>query len=410
MLQEVSLGQKSLGDYTHIAGKPLIEEIRDLAAPMEGKRVLHVNATAFGGGVAELLYTIVPLMNDIGLEAHWQVMMGREEFFNTTKLLHNSLQGDPATLSPEEWELFDAYNETNARGMEGDWDVVIIHDPQPIAVRRGAADRGKNWIWRCHIDLSEPNPEPIERLRPLIAEYDASVWHMQQYVPAGLDGGVRIIPPAIDPLSPKNMALSPDDASFVCDQFGIDVDRPLICQVSRFDPWKDPIGVIDAYRMVKEQVPEVQLALVGSMATDDPEGWEFFNRTFEHAADDPDIKILSNLNNVGAIEVNAFQSQADIVVQKSIREGFGLTVTESLWKGRPTIAGDVGGIPLQIEDGVSGYLVSSPEETAQRCVEILADPELGRRLAKAGKTRARERFLSPRLLRDWLRVFTDLKV
>ncbi|MGZ5309986.1 MAG: glycosyl transferase family 1, partial [Solirubrobacterales bacterium] len=226
MLQEVSLGQKSLGDYTHIAGKPLIEEIRDLAAPMEGKRVLHVNATAFGGGVAELLYTIVPLMNDIGLEAHWQVMMGREEFFNTTKLLHNSLQGDPATLSPEEWELFDAYNETNARGMEGDWDVVIIHDPQPIAVRRGAADRGKNWIWRCHIDLSEPNPEPIERLRPLIAEYDASVWHMQQYVPAGLDGGVRIIPPAIDPLSPKNMALSPDDASFVCDQFGIDVDRP----------------------------------------------------------------------------------------------------------------------------------------------------------------------------------------
>ncbi|MGZ5325250.1 MAG: glycosyltransferase [Solirubrobacterales bacterium] len=410
MLQEVSLGQKSLGDYTHIAGKPLIEEIRDLAAPMEGKRVLHVNATAFGGGVAELLYTIVPLMNDIGLEAHWQVMMGREEFFNTTKLLHNSLQGDPATLSPEEWELFDAYNETNARGMEGDWDVVIIHDPQPIAVRRGAADRGKNWIWRCHIDLSEPNPEPIERLRPLIAEYDASVWHMQQYVPAGLDGGVSIIPPAIDPLSPKNMALSPDDASFVCDQFGIDVDRPLICQVSRFDPWKDPIGVIDAYRMVKEQVPEVQLALVGSMATDDPEGWEFFNRTFEHAADDPDIKILSNLNNVGAIEVNAFQSQADVVLQKSIREGFGLTVTESLWKGRPTIAGDVGGIPLQIEDGVSGYLVSSPEETAQRCVEILADPELGRRLAKAGKTRARERFLSPRLLRDWLRVFTDLKV
>ncbi|MGZ5419628.1 MAG: glycosyltransferase [Solirubrobacterales bacterium] len=410
MLQEVSLGQKSLGDYTHIAGKPLIEEIRDLAAPMEGKRVLHVNATAFGGGVAELLYTIVPLMNDIGLEAHWQVMMGREEFFNTTKLLHNSLQGDPATLSPEEWELFDAYNETNARGMEGDWDVVIIHDPQPIAVRRGAADRGKNWIWRCHIDLSEPNPEPIERLRPLIAEYDASVWHMQQYVPAGLDGGVRIIPPAIDPLSPKNMALSPDDASFVCDQFGIDVDRPLICQVSRFDPWKDPIGVIDAYRMVKEQVPEVQLALVGSMATDDPEGWEFFNRTFEHAADDPDIKILSNLNNVGAIEVNAFQSQADVVLQKSIREGFGLTVTESLWKGRPTIAGDVGGIPLQIEDGVSGYLVSSPEETAQRCVEILADPELGRRLAKAGKTRAREHFLSPRLLRDWLRVFTDLKI
>ena len=408
MLQEVSLGHKSLGDYTHIAGKALIEEIRELAAPLEGRRVLHVNATAFGGGVSEILYTIVPLMNDIGLDTHWQVIMGREEFFNATKLLHNSLQGDPATLSTDEWELFEAYNALNARSVEGEWDVVIIHDPQPVALRRGAAEHGKNWIWRCHIDVSEPNPEPIERLIPLIAEYDASVWHMEQYVPNGLGDGVQIIPPAIDPLSPKNMALSPDDASFVCAQFGIDVDRPLICQVSRFDPWKDPIGAIDCYRAVKERVPDVQLALVGSMATDDPEGWEFFNRTFEHAADDPDIKILSNLNNVGAIEVNAFQSQADVVLQKSIREGFGLTVTEALWKGRPTIAGDVGGIPLQIEDGVGGFLVNSAEQAAERSIEVLEDPELGRALARAGKARAREHFLSPRLLRDWLRLFTDL--
>jgi trehalose synthase len=233
---------------------------------------------------------------------------------------------------------------------------------------------------------------------------------MDQYVPNGLDrGGVRLVPPAIDPLSPKNMAFSPDDAAFVCDQFGIDVDRPLICQVSRFDPWKDPIGVIDAYRMVTEKIPDVQLALVGSMATDDPEGWEFFQRTFEYAGGDPDIKILNNLNNVGAIEVNAFQSQADVCMQKSLREGFGLTVTEALWKGRPTIGGNVGGIPLQIVDGESGFLVNSPREAAQRCIEILEDPELGKRLGKAGKERARERFLSPRLLRDWLQMFTDLE-
>src|ERR1041384_4878122 len=187
---------------------------------------------------------------------------------------------------------------------------------------------------------------------PLITPYDASVWHMEQYVPADLDGGIRrICPPAIDPLSPKNMALSPEDAAFVCEQFGIDTDRPLICQVSRFDPWKDPKGVIDAFRLVREEVPEVQLALVGSMATDDPEGWEFFHETFNYADGDPDIKILNNLNNVGAIEVNAFQSQADVVMQKSLREGFGLSCTVALWKGRASAAAKVGSIPLQTVAG-----------------------------------------------------------
>jgi len=411
VLQEVALGSKSLGDYTHLAGRGVVDEIRQLADGLEGKRILHVSATAFGGGVSEILYTLVPLMRDVGLDCHWQVIMGREEFFNATKLLHNSLQGDPNTLSPTEWELFDHYNEMNARSLEGDWDVIIVHDPQPAAVRKSASERARHWIWRCHIDLSEPNPEPIERLLPLISRYDITVWHMEQYVPNDLDGhgSVRIVPPAIDPLSPKNMALSPDDASFVCDQFGIDVDRPLLCQVSRFDPWKDPMGVIDTYRQVTEEMPTVQLALVGAMASDDPEGWEFFNRTFEYANSDPDIKILNNLNNVGAIEVNAFQSQADVVLQKSIREGFGLTVTEALWKGRPTVAGDVGGIPLQIVDGEDGFLVSSAEQAAQRSLEILGDPELGRKLGRAGKERARERFLSPRLLLDWLRIFRDLE-
>jgi trehalose synthase len=412
LLQQVALGDKSLADYTHIVGRPLIERIRELAANLEGRRVLHVSATAFGGGVSEILYTIVPLMRDVGLDAHWSVILGREEYFNATKLLHNSLQGDEATLTEEQWKLFFEVNELNAKGLDGEWDVIVVHDPQPIALRHWAREHAKRWIWRCHIDLSEPNPAPIERLHPLMAEYDASVWHLRQYVPSGLNDhqGTRIIPPAIDPLSPKNMALSPEDAAFVCRQFGIDVDRPLMTQVSRFDPWKDPIGVIDAYRRVTEEMPEVQLALVGSMATDDPEGWEFFQRTFEYAEADPDIKILNNLNNVGAIEVNAFQSQSDVVVQKSIREGFGLTVTEALWKTRPCVAGNVGGIPLQIRDGETGFLIDSAEECAQRSLEILRDPELGRRLGRAGKEHTRQEFLSPRLLRDWLDLFERLGV
>ena len=407
MLQEVSLGQRSLGDYTHIAGRGLIEEIRELAEPVQGLRVLHVSATAFGGGVSEILYTLIPLMRDAGLDAHWNVILGREEFFNVTKLIHNSLQGDEVELTEEQWEVFFAYNAMNARGLEGDWDVVVIHDPQPLALRRNAPDRSQKWIWRCHIDLSKPNPATLARLLPLIEEYDASVWHIQDYVPAGIEAGVNIVPPAIDPLSPKNMALSPDDAAFVCEQFGIDPDRPLLCQVSRFDPWKDPIGVIDAYRNVTEEMPEVQLALVGSMATDDPEGWEFFNSTMAYADGDPDIHILNNLNNVGAIEVNAFQSQADVVIQKSRREGFGLTVSEALWKARPFIGGDVGGIPLQVRDGETGFLVSSPAQCADRSLRILREPDLGKRLGRAGKEHVRRQFLTPRLLRDWLRIFKE---
>jgi trehalose synthase len=410
MLQEINLGARSLADYTHLVGRPLVEEIRSLAEALQGKRVLHLSATAFGGGVAEILYTLVPLMRDLGIDAHWQVILGREEFFNVTKLMHNSLQGAPDALTDEQKETYDRYNQLNAMGMEGDWDVVFVHDPQPAVIRSYAPENARKWVWRCHIDLSEPNPDTLSLIVPHLSCYDASFWHQPGYVPAEMNGApeVRIVPPAIDPLSPKNMAFSPEDAAYVCQQFGIDPERPLLLQVSRFDPWKDPIGVIDAYRVVSESMPEVQLALLGSMATDDPEGWEYFNTTLQYAANDPDIRILNNLNNVGAIEVNAFQSQAAVVLQKSIREGFGLTVTEALWKARPTIGGDVGGIPLQIRDGETGYLVSSPEECAQRCLEILREPELGRRLGRAGKELTRERFLTPRLLRDYAQLILDL--
>jgi trehalose synthase len=406
MLQPIPVGHKSLADYNHVAGKPLVEEIRELASELEGLKVLHLSATAFGGGVSEILYTLVPLMRDVGIDVEWQVMLGREEFYNVTKLMHNALQGSPHGLTPEEWQVFANYNELNARELSDGWDVIIIHDPQPAAILQHVPEKGKRWIWRCHIDLSTPNPAVIERMVPLVHSYDGAVFHLPDYVPDGLDGTpIHICPPAIDPLSPKNMAFSPEDAAYVVDQFGLDVDRPLMCQVSRFDPWKDPMGVIDAYRVIKKEIPDVQLALIGSMATDDPEGWEFFNQTMAHAQGDPDVHILNNLNSVGAIEVNAFQSQADVVIQKSTREGFGLTVSEALWKARPFIGGNVGGIPLQVEDGQSGYLVSSHVECAERALGILRDPDLGKRLGRAGKEHVRKHFLTPRLLRDWLRIF-----
>jgi trehalose synthase len=408
MLQPVSVGTKLLSDYASIVGRPLVEEIRELAEPLKGKRVLNVSATAFGGGVSEILYSMVPLMIDVGLACEWQVIYGREEFFNATKLMHNALQGSPDDLSGEEWATWRHYNEINAEELSEGWDVCIVHDPQPAALRTLVPDKASHWVWRCHIDLSSPNPPTLEHLLPYLNDYPAAVFHLDQYVPRGLEARAHVIPPAIDPLAPKNMAFSTDDAVYICGQFGIDVDRPLICQVSRFDPWKDPLGVIDAYRIAKDTLPDVQLALVGSMATDDPEGWDFFNATMAHSDGDPDIHIYNNFTNVGSIEVNAFQSHADVVVQKSIREGFGLTVTEAMWKGRPTIGGDVGGISLQITDGESGFLVSSIEECAQRSLEILADPGLGKRLGRAGKEAARAKFLTPRLLRDWLSLFTEL--
>jgi trehalose synthase len=408
VLQPVAVGTKLLADYTHIVGRDLVDEIRELAEPLKGSRVVHVSATAFGGGVSEILYTLVPLMKDVGLECEWQVIYGREEFFNATKLMHNALQGAPEDLTDEQWDTWRRYNEMNARELVGGWDVALIHDPQPAALHTLVPDKARGWLWRCHIDMSSPNPDTIRKLLPYIATYPQSVFHVRDYVPAGMDGHVNIVPPAIDPLAPKNMALSPEDAAYVCNQFGIDVDRPLITQVSRFDPWKDPLGVIDAYRIVKEEMPSVQLALVGSMASDDPEGWDFFNATVAHADGDPDVHILNNFNNVGSIEVNAFQSQSDVLIQKSTREGFGLTVTEAIWKGRPFIGGNVGGIPLQVEDGVSGYLVESVDACAQRTLDILRDPALGKALGRRGKEHVRKHFLMPRYLRDYLRIFTEL--
>ena len=410
MLQLVNVGHKSLADYATIATRGLMDEIRELAAPLAGARVLELSATAFGGGVAEIQYTLVPLMQDAGLSVEWRIIKGAEAFFAATKTIHNALQGNPQGLTAAQRDEFARFQELNAREIDIDeYDFVFVHDPQPVGVvdhlRGGAA----KWVWRAHIDLSTPNEEVLDFLLASIRRYDAAVFHLADYVPRreGLPPCV-IWPPAIDPLAPKNMALSPEDAAYIVDQFGIDVSRPLLTQVSRFDPWKDPLGVIDAYRLVKQARPEVQLALVGSMAHDDPEGWEFWNQTVAYADADPDIFILSNLNNVGSVEVNAFQVHSAAVVQKSIREGFGLTVSEALWKSRPTVAGRVGGIVTQIEDGRTGWLVDSSEACAAACLEILADPLAARARALAGKEHVRRHYLTPRLLRDRLALFNRL--
>jgi trehalose synthase len=410
LLQRVNAGNKSLADYRSIIRRELYEELQDLSERLKGVRVLHINATSFGGGVAEILYTLVPLTRDAGLDAEWGVMFGAEPFFNVTKNFHNALQGAPYWLSVESRAIYEEYNRLSAEALEDEWDIVFVHDPQPALLKHfsGGLSPETKWIWRCHIDTSTPNRQVLDYLFPYIRDYDAQVYTMMEYTPPDLDlEGLVIVPPAIDPLSPKNMALSADDARYITNQFGVDGERPFILQVSRFDPWKDPLGVIDAYRIVKEEIPEVQLVLIGSMAHDDPEGWDYWYKTVNYADGDRDIFLFSNLTNVGAIEVNAFQSVADVVMQKSIREGFGLVVTEALWKARPLVAGRVGGIPMQVVDG-GGLLVDDVPEAAAACLKILKDPDFARQMGRRGKEHVRKEYLTPRLLRDDLKLFAKL--
>jgi trehalose synthase len=410
LLQRVNPGHKSLADYRSIIRRDLYDEIQDLSARLDGAKVLHINATSFGGGVAEILYTLVPLMRDAGLDTEWGVMFGAEPFFNVTKGFHNALQGADYELSVEGRAIYEEYNRQSAAELEGDWDIIFVHDPQPALMKHfsGGYSPDTKWIWRCHIDTSTPNQQVLDYLEPYIKDYDAQIYTMREYTPPDLDlPNLVLIPPAIDPLSPKNMALSRDDARYIVDQFGVDTERPFMVQVSRFDPWKDPLGVIDVYRAAKEEVPELQLVLIGSMAHDDPEGWDYWYKTVNYASGDQDIFLFSNLTNVGAIEVNAFQSLADIVIQKSIREGFGLVVTEALWKGRPLIASRVGGIPMQVTKG-GGMLVDTISEAAAACTRLLQDPEFAHEIGRVGKEHVRDHYLTPRLLRDDLLLFAKL--
>jgi len=393
MLGSVPTTPKALQDYAPVIGEERVQEIRDLAAPLAGSRVLHLNATAFGGGVAEILGSLVPLMNDVGLQADWQVIKGNDEYFQVTKAMHNALQGMLIDWTPHMREVWLQNNLLNARLFDEEYDFVVVHDPQPAAVLGFMDDlRGRpaagHWLWRCHIDLTHAQVQVWDTLRPHLKAFDAAIFTLADYVKDDL-GGPRtlVIPPAIDPLSPKNADLPDDVQQSILARYGVDPSRPLIAQISRFDPWKDPLGVIEVYRSVKRELPDLHLVLIASMAHDDPEGWAWYERTVRRAGDDYDIHILSNLNGVGNVEVNAFQRAAQVVIQKSVREGFGLVVSEALWKGRPVVAGKVGGIPLQIVDGKTGYLVSTVEECAQQVLFLLKNPAKAHEMGRAGRER-----------------------
>jgi trehalose synthase len=410
VLEQVELTTKRIVDYRDIVGDAAIERIQAMAQPLRGARVVHVNATAYGGGVAEMLQTLVPLMRDVGLDAEWQVIGGQDEFFDVTKACHNGLQGMDIAFTDEMKDVWKRYNEQNAARFEGEYDFCVIHDPQPAGLLHYHGPRGgKHWIWRCHIDTSHPNPAYWGFFAPYIAEYEAGIFTMEQYVGPGVDlDHLAIIRPTIDPLSPKNAPMGADRAREIVRSFGLDTRRPIITQVSRYDPWKDPLGVIDAYRIVKGHVPVVQLALVGSMASDDPEGWYYLDKTIRHAGEDFDIHILHNYHGVGGLEVGAFQTASDVIVQKSTREGFGLVVTEGLWKGKPVVGGNAGGIPLQVIDGETGFLVDSVEECAAKMLYLLEHPAESERMGETAREHVRRNFLTTRHLEDYLHLFRDV--
>jgi trehalose synthase len=409
MLQCVDVGRQNLDGYRTSAGDDAVDRLRELARPLAGLRVLHVSATPYGGGVAEILRSKIPLLRDLGLHADWRLISGDESFFEVTKRIHNGLQGAREGLSTDDEGRYLRQSEHNARLLDHEYDIVMIHDPQPLALRELHGATGARWVWRCHIDTSEPNVDVWAFLRPLLTRYDAAVFTLGGFVPPDFPiGHVDIIPPAIDPQSPKNLELGHPLATRVLEWIGVETDRPLITQISRFDPWKDPLGVIAAYRLVREEVPDVQLALVGSMALDDPEGWDIYRQIQDAAADDPEVHLFTNLTGVGNVEVNAFQRLAQVVIQKSLREGFGLVVSEALWKGTPVVAGAAGGIPLQLQDGHGGYLVHSVEECAARTLELLRDPEQRRAMGESGRERVRERFLLTRLITDELLLYGQL--
>jgi len=410
-MSTIPLRKLSLKDYTKIIGEAEVEETLSLAEELAGRSVIHVNSTSFGGGVAEILQRLVPLMNDVGLDAEWKVIKGDNEFFNVTKTFHNALQGRRIGLTEEMKKIYLHYNELNANLLNlEDYDYIVIHDPQPLAIINYSNKSDSKWIWRCHIDTSQPNEEFWSFLEPLLTEYDASIFSLKKYVKSSLEErNVAIIPPSIDPLSDKNKPMSHDRILATLKKYDVNADNPIITQVGRFDPWKNPLGVIDTYRKIKKNMPKVQLLLITSMALDDPEGWVYYEKTARYAGEDYDIHLLTNLVGVGDWEVNAFQRASDVALLKSTREGFGLTITEALWKEVPVVGGNVGGIPLQVINGETGFLVSSVEEAAEKTLHLLKHPEEAKKMGEKGRKHVKENFLVTRHLKDYLKLFLTLK-
>jgi trehalose synthase len=374
--------------------------LQKLGEKLKGKSFLHINSTREGGGVAEILHRMIPILRELGIDARWDVITGDERFFDITKKLHNALQGKPETITEDMWQYHLEINRMNAQNLRLEADAVLIHDPQPVPLIEYKS--GGTWLWRCHIDMSSPFQNVWERLRNYCAKYDASVFSVPRFARA-MPIEEFIITPSIDPLSDKNRELSQAEITEALEKLGIPADRPMILQVSRFDRFKDPIGVIQAYKLARKY-NDCILVLAGSPAADDPEGATVLNEVREHAAGDPDLHILL-LPAFSDKEINALQRAATVVLQKSIKEGFGLTVSEAMWKGKPVIGGATGGIPLQITHGVTGFLVHSAEGAAFRIRQILNDPDMAKRIGENGREYVRTHFLITRQIRDYLSLW-----
>jgi trehalose synthase len=395
-----------LDKYEPIVGQGVVRELRLLGEHLAGKRVLNINSTLVGGGVAEILNRLVPLLNEVGLDVRWDVIQGTEDFFVLTKNLHNALHGKPHTFTAADQEVFNHTTKQNLGRLNLDADVVFIHDPQPAGlIRTREPGSPKGWIWRCHIDVSAPAPGAWEFLAPMVAKYDLSVFSAPQFS-RSLPMPQVLIAPSIDPFSDKNRDLSDSEIESVLRKVGITNDKPIVTQVSRFDRLKDPIGVLNAWKAARQRV-DCQLILAGGGASDDPEGAAVLKELREAAGDDPDVHIL-DLPPTSNIEINAIQRASSVIIQKSLKEGFGLTVSEALWKGKPLIAGAVGGIPLQVTHRYSGILVHTVEGTAFWIKQLLSAPDFANRLGQNGREHVRNNFLLTRHMRDYMLAFIYL--
>ena len=398
-----------LDQYAAVVGEDVIDHLRQLAECLQGIRVVHVNSTRLGGGVAEILDRFVPLTRELGIDAHWEVIAGSGDFYQCTKGMHNALQGKPVDIADHLLRAYETTNAENAESLRGRLeaaDFVLIHDPQPAPLLQHCPNRRGKWVWRCHIDASHPYRPVWKYLRRFVTGYDASVFSLAAFAQS-LPHPQYIIPPSIDPLSDKNVDLPQSELEAAYRRFGVDPERPLLVQVSRFDVFKDPVGVIHAYRLAKRFIPSLQLVLAGGGASDDPEGDVVLTAVNAAAAADPDIHVL-NLPPDASRTINALQRMADIVLQKSTKEGFGLTVTEAMWKGKPVIGGDTGGIRLQVVDHHTGFLVSTPEGAALRIRYLLSQrPKMAEIGAKARQF-VKENFLLTRQLREHLTLIVAL--
>lgn len=401
--------QSMLERYAEVSGPEVIDQLRQLAASLEGMKVVHVNSTKVGGGVAEILDKLIPLKRELGIDASWEVIEGNADFYETTKGFHNALQGNRVVISEERLRRYEETNAANAdelRDRLETADMVFIHDPQPAPLLGLVPERRGKWIWRCHIDVSRPHRSVWRYLRGHLVDYDASIFSLPAFAQP-LPHAQYIIPPSIDPLSDKNCDLPDSEVAAVFESFGIDPERELMLQVSRFDRFKDPVGVVDAYRLAKEFSPGLQLVLAGGGATDDPEGEAVLEETRAAANGDPDVHILL-LPPDAHRTINALQRAADIVLQKSIREGFGLTVAEAMWKGKPVIGGDTGGIRLQVIDHHTGFRVRTPEGAALRIRYLLHHRDRLTEMGSKAKMFVRDHFLLTRHLREYLTVMVAL--